>query len=200
VPVGKNVVFEKEGDVRRVLVEATVCRPTYGLEVFLCRTHTKEHEAIVAAEVDARDIHKALLLAGAEPGSPVSYDPPRPPSGTLIKVSVRYKDASGKVVTKRAQEWIQDQKTKKPLDADWVFAGSQFFRSDEPGKPDEYLANGGDLIAVCSLQSAMLDLPIKSPTGLDERLFVINSDAIPPAETPVTVILEPVPDRKKPKK
>src|SRR5262249_30217569 len=82
VEVGKNVVLEIQGEKRRVLVRAEVCRRTDQLEQLLCRKRTKEHEAILAADVDARHIHTALILAGAEPGSPVRYVPKKtPPSG-----------------------------------------------------------------------------------------------------------------------
>src|SRR5262249_54578366 len=74
VQVGKNVVFERqENDRRRVLVNATVCLREGQLEMFLTRKRTKEHEAILAADVDARDIHKALLVAGAKAGTPVRF-------------------------------------------------------------------------------------------------------------------------------
>ena len=39
---------------RRVLVNAEVCLREGQLELFLCRKQTKEHEAILAADVDAR--------------------------------------------------------------------------------------------------------------------------------------------------
>src|SRR5438034_5550667 len=61
VNLGKNVFLEVQGDKRRVLVEAKVCLRTGQLEQFLTRKGTKEHEAILAADVDARDIHAALV-------------------------------------------------------------------------------------------------------------------------------------------
>src|SRR5438132_1001626 len=64
--VGKNVFFEKQGDVRRVHVLVTVCLREGQLEQLLTKKHTKEHEAILSADVDARSIHAALLAAGAE--------------------------------------------------------------------------------------------------------------------------------------
>src|SRR6266511_4016357 len=57
IEVGKNVFLEIAGKKRRVLVKAAVCRRTDQLEQLLCRKLTKEHEAILAADVDARHIH-----------------------------------------------------------------------------------------------------------------------------------------------
>src|SRR5262245_40056292 len=75
VEIGKNVFLEVKGDTRRVLVPAVVCFREGPLEALLCRKETKEHEAVVAADVDARLIHAALLAAGAKVGTPVQFEP-----------------------------------------------------------------------------------------------------------------------------
>src|SRR5437667_6987199 len=75
VDVGKNVHFEKAGDQRRVIVDAYVCLREGQLEQLLTRKQGKEHESILAADVDARHIHAALLLAGAKAGSTVTFEP-----------------------------------------------------------------------------------------------------------------------------
>jgi hypothetical protein len=187
--VGQNVFLETEGKKRRVIVRALVVLREGPLEGLLTRARAKEHEYILAADTDARDIHRALLAAGAEPGSPVQFHPKfRSPSGTTIKVSLRYK-RGGQVVTVPAQKWIRHYRTKKDLDRDWVFAGSRF---NEQGGGPTYLANYGDLICVVNIESAMLDLPIKSPKTLDDRVYEAHTERIPPKETPVDVILEPV--------
>src|SRR5438874_465147 len=71
VKVGKNVIVVFQGDKRSVQIESVVCLREGALEQLVTRKGTKEHEAILAAEIDGRDVHKALLLAGAEVGSPV---------------------------------------------------------------------------------------------------------------------------------
>lgn len=199
VKAGRNVTVEFEGKIpRRVLVEAEVCLREGQLEQLLCRRQTKEHEAILTADVDGRDIHKALLAAGAKPGKPVKYDPVyEPATGDRIKVSVRYED-KGKQVTIPAQDWIQSMKTKKPMAIDWVFAGSRFVPDPfDPKRPDYYLANDGDLICVSNFPSALLDLPVNSPKDNADLAFVAFTERIPPEKTKVIVILEPVPEERK---
>src|SRR6516162_3007777 len=113
--IGKNVFLETEGETRRVLINAAVCRRTDLLEQFMCRTMTKEHEAIVAADADARHIHAALLVAGAEPGSPAKFDEKGkfyPARGTKIKVYVEYEE-KGKKVKVPAQQWVKNMKSTK---------------------------------------------------------------------------------------
>jgi hypothetical protein len=192
LPLGKNVFLEVRGRERRVVVNAYVCQQRAPLEQLLTLKRTKEHEAVLAADVDARHIHAALVAAGAEPGSPVQYQPYRPARGTRIKVLVRYKDKDGKEVTLPAQKWIRHAKTKKELEYDWVFAGSRLSPPPEPTLPPRYEANIGDVICVSNFDTAMLDLPIASSQANDELEFECYTERIPALGTPVTVILEPV--------
>ena len=65
----KTLYLEKKPDgTRRVLLAAQVCLREGPLEVFLCKARTKEHEAVVRADLDAQFIHAALVAAypGAE--------------------------------------------------------------------------------------------------------------------------------------
>lgn len=192
--LGPNVFLEVQGDRRRVLVSGEICLRQGPLELFLCRKDSKEHESIVHAEVDARDIHAALLATGAEPGSPVRYTPKfTPPSGTSIKVGVEYED-KGKKVTRSAREWVKYAGKDKDLDVDWVFAGSLLVENPiDKTKPKVYLANGsGDLFCVSNFEEALLDLPINSSKEDAERSFEAYTDRIPPVGTKVVVTLEPI--------
>jgi hypothetical protein len=199
VPFGKNVELEVQGKKRRVLLQAYVCLRQGQLEQLLTRRHTKEHEAILAIDADARLIHAALLAAGAQKGATVSYKRMGdkiviiPPRGTPIKVTLQYLDKNKKQVTVPAQRWVRMSKTKKDLAHDWVFAGSVFIKDPfDPKKPDLYGANDGDVICVANFDTAMLDLPINSSKNNDDLAFEAHTERIPPLETKVAIILEPV--------
>jgi hypothetical protein len=198
VPIGKNVWLEVEGSKRRVVFNAYVCFREGPLEQLLCRKNTKEHEAILAADIDARDIHRALLLTGAKEGSPVRYQPKfQAPSGSAIRVTLRFED-NGKVKTVPAQQWVRDRQSRKELEYDWVFAGSILLDNVfEKGGPPLYAANGGDVICVSNFEDAMLDLPINSSKDNSELEFEAWTDRIPPLDTKVAVILEPIARSKK---
>jgi predicted small lipoprotein YifL len=189
-----DLFFETQGDKRRVVVIANVCLRDrkFLLEGLLTRKGTKEHEYLLAVDVDADKIHTLLLAAGAKPGSPVTFDPKYSPAcGSVIKVSVRYlKD--GKLVSIPAQQWIRDTKTKKDLTQDWVFGGSRFQPDINDPTQKYYLANGGDLVCVANMESAMLDLPVPSARGLEERSFESHTERIPPLDTRVELVFEPV--------
>jgi hypothetical protein len=184
--------LEVENGRRRVVVNAIVCLREGQLEQLLCRRHTKEHEAILSADIDARDLHKALLLTGIEPGTTVRYQPDyQPASGPRIKVTLRY-EQKGKSTRVPAQNWVRNIATRKELESDWVFAGSQLISSPlDDTRPPEYAANGGDVICVSNFEDALLDLPIRSPKDNSELAFEAYTERIPPLETRVSVILEP---------
>jgi hypothetical protein len=201
---GKNVWLETQGKNRRVIVGATVVlrEGSYGLECLLCRKFTKEHESILATDADASVIHATLLLAGAEPGAPARYDEEKrewfPPRGMRIKVLFQYEE-KGKRHTVRAQEWVKNTRTKKALEENWVFAGSQLFRDPDGKEKPAYGANSdGSYICIYNSQVAMLDLPISNPNKdpqAEGREFQPFTERIPPEGTHVSVILVPEPEK-----
>jgi hypothetical protein len=198
VLIGKNVFFELKGKERRVIVSSYVCLREGPLEQLLTRKERKEHEAILAFDGDARDIHKALIATGIEPGTTVRFQPTyQPATGPTVKVTLVY-EQDGKQVTVPAQRWVRNARTGKDLHVDWIFAGSHLIENPlDPNGPRIYLANDGDIICVSNFESALLDLPINSPKDNSELAWEANTERIPPRGTKVAIILEPVPQAKK---
>jgi hypothetical protein len=194
VPVGPNILFEVDGETRKVWVSAEVCRTMGPLEQLLCRKGTKEHESVLIADIDARDLHKALMLARGEPGSPVTFRPEyKAATGSVIRITLMY-EKDGKKLTVPAQDWVRDTKSMKALAHDWVFAGSRFVPDPlDKNKPPIYLANEGDVICVSNFESALLDLPIESSKQNADVQFEAFTENIPPDGTKVAVCLEVIP-------
>ena len=198
VELGKNVFLEIEDGKRRVVINSVVCLRMGQLGQLLTRKNAKEHEAILAAEVDASVIHSALLVCQAKAGHPIRFQPKvEPPTGTAIKITLEYRDKN-KTVRVPAQQWIRNTKTRKDLNLDWVFAGSVLIPDPlEPKAAPFYGANSGDVICVANIDTALLDLPIDSGRDNAELSFEANTERIPAVDTPVLVILEPVLEKKK---
>jgi hypothetical protein len=198
VELDKNLWLETSDGVKRILVGAEVClrEGEYGLECLLCRSLTKEHESILKTDVAAWKIHAALVAIGAKPGTPTDYFPRfKPPTGATVKIHLQYED-EGKTVTVPAGYWIRDTKAQKDLDLDWVFGGSRFYKNVLDENKQEYAADlEGAYIAVANVPTAMLDLPVRSPKGLEERAYGPHTKRIPAEGTKVLVILEPVPEK-----
>lgn len=189
--IGKNLFLEIQGDTRRVLVHAEVCMRRGPLELLLTKKRTKEHEAILAADVDAKELKRALLVAKAKAGHPVQFEPKyQPVSGQIIKVTLAYEE-KGRLKTVRAQDWITNIKTKKPLKSEWVFGGSQLVPNPLDPQNPVFLADEGDYICISNFESALIDLPIKISKVNSMLQYECRTKLIPKEGTPVTVILEP---------
>jgi len=174
---------------KQVIIGARVVLADGPIEVFACPERTKEHEAIVATRCSAQLVHTALLAIGLEPGQPVSFDPKYTPAeGPFVTITMRWKDDQGKMQESRAQDWIRNAETGKPLTTDWVFAGSSFFRDPADGR-EYYQGDGGDLICVSNFPTATLDLPIESSQSNEALLFEVFPGRVPPRGTEVELIL-----------
>ncbi len=194
-PLGKQLWFDPQQ--KRLILQARVCLREGYLEHLLCLERTKEHESILATDASPRLIHAGLILIAGEPGHPVRYRPEfRPPDGPTISIEIEW-DENGQTKHADARQWIKDEKTGKPLDSHWVFAGSDLFQ-DPDTKRMIYAADGGDLITVANFPSAILDLPFASSNSDAERSFVAFTDHIPPRETPVRLILRSPKPKPKP--
>lgn len=173
---------------KAVVIQGRTCRASYPLE-FLVTMPGREYEAVIVSTVPPSVVHAGLMALGAKPGNPVQFVPEfRPPSGTEIEIEVRWKDSKGKVQKAPARDWVRDIKTRKALDTNWVFSGSRFAEDD--GR-QVYQADFGDFISVANVPIATLDLPIRSQSDLNARQFEGFVERIPPAGTPVTLVLRP---------
>jgi hypothetical protein len=191
VPLGTSLRVDRTNAL--VVIDAEVILREGPLEMFLCPRRSKEHESVMVADVKSRDVHFALLLAGATPGKPVQFDPPRPPRGQRIKVWIE-REIEGKTVLLDAREWILDEQAKRAMTADFVFVGSQFIRA--PGSERTfYIGDDGYLICVANFQAAVIDVSQRSTAAnAEQRLFIPFTEHIPEKGTKVRLILEPVVD------
>lgn len=173
---------------KRIVVLGRTCRPAYLLEYFISIPE-KSYESVVEVQMKAWVVHAGLLSFGIEPGQPVKWDPEySPPRGPKIEIEVRWKDQQQKVQSARAQDWIRHVKTKMPLEEDFVFTGSGFWKDESTGKAF-YQADGGDFVSVLNLPSSMIDLPVRSPSDPESRIFEANAEKMPPPGTPVTLLI-----------
>lgn len=176
---------------KQVVMEGEVCLRQGVLEMFACLKGSKEHESVVAIKTKAFIVHAALLAIGAKSGTPVKFRPEYvPATGPEVEVMVFWKDEEGKEHKAKAQDWVRDLSTKKPMTHPWIFSGSIFSTNPETGQ-QFYGAEQGYLICVSNFSTAMLDLPVESSDKEDGLLFEAFTENIPPRGTKVTVVLIP---------
>ncbi|WP_165070273.1 YdjY domain-containing protein [Paludisphaera rhizosphaerae] len=196
-PLGRSLWLDPVSQPRRLILRARVVLREGPLEHLLCLRGTKEHEAVLATDAPPTLIHAGLLAAGLEPGGPVRFRPEfKPPHGPPIAVTLRWKNGD-EIKQADARSWIRDEKTRKQLDVDWVFAGSTLY-DDPVTKKTIYAAEEGDLITVANFASAILDLPIASSAEDANRTFVAFTEHIPPLGSEVQIIFSARPPKPKP--
>jgi hypothetical protein len=180
---------------KQVVLVGETCQATNLLE-FFATFRNRGYESVVAVDVKPSTVHAALLVLGAVPGHPVRFQPKFvAPSGTELAIEVRWKDKDGKVQTAPAQKWVRNVQTKKALDVNWVFAGSIMDKDPTTGK-EYYLADHGEFICLWNQPAAMIDLPIRSTGNIENRMFEGFAENMPPAGTPVTILIKPLLEKK----
>lgn len=96
-------------------VESEVCLHHGLLEFIACTKGSKEHESIITIKAKPRDIHTALLLLGAKPGSPAHQKAGNeertrwisvPPSGHPVEVSLVVPGQDGKGKEREIKDFV----------------------------------------------------------------------------------------------
>ena len=185
-------------------IDATVAlREGDWIELLACLRGSREHESILTVSARPSHIHLALLMLGAESGSPMMWRLEgeeikiRPPSGAKVAVSI-VTEKDGKTIETKANEWIVNQKTKQIMsDNIWLFTGSGFAEWD--GKQVYRADAGGSVISLVNFGDDMLARPTRLTSHDDDALWGARTKAIPPIGTAVTVRLRPLPKAAKPK-
>lgn len=178
----------------RVYIDGYIAVDRGQLEMFACPSGTKEHESVVGLLAKSSEVHAALLAIGAKPGTTAMWEPDFvPATGQRIRVWVCWLDEDDEFRSADGRTLIRNIKNKQPLLQDWVFAGSSEWKDPADGKV-YYQADGGDMICVSNFGTAMLDLPIASSAEANNLLFEPNTDTVPKRDTPVRLILMPIPD------
>ena len=186
----EDVWIDKQG--KRAAAAGRICLTQGVLEMFACPKYTKEHESVVAINALSSHVHQALLLLGAEPGSPVVWDPDyKAAHGPKIEIEVWFQDENKQLIKRSAKEMVRNVRDKKPLHIDWVFGGSRFIKHPVDGS-EVYTGNGGEFVCVSNFSSATIDLPIESSQSEGQLLFDAFTENIPDLGTPVLLVFNPV--------
>ncbi len=203
---GLVIDFQK----RCVDIEATICLDEGMLELIACMKGSKEHESIVAIEAKPMHIHTALLLLGANNGTPAmskSVDEQKmqwthvPPQGDPVNVYLAFESADGKMVERpisdfvtrsnwRAEEPAREEDGNAELPHRFVFAGSHL-RDNGPG-PRQYLADlSGNVISIATFGDELLCLPGVHGSANDALMWQVDASKLPKVGSKVTLRLRP---------
>jgi hypothetical protein len=179
VRIGTVVV---DADQRTVIATGRVNQVDGAIELFACGERGKTHESVFVLSVFPVDLQTALLLIGAKPGPAMPQPGVGPPKGDALDIHVEW-DQGGKTVRRRAETFIRNHKTGRVLGKTaWIFTGSTFEDGRFKALVEESL--------VVTYWDPWAIINIGSEVGADDEILSVNSRAIPPLGTPVTVIIE----------
>lgn len=191
-------VVEFDAQVSPILVY-DARTPLVYLETLVCTFGTREHETLLASHALPSHIHAALLVSGAQSGSPGGFSRAtdgklfaHPPSGDALDVRFILPD-------ERAVDplqWVVNARDQQPLresaigdHAGFVFAGSRFVQRQGI---DRYAGDlGGNIVGLATFGDEVVAFShVLSPeAAVHPPEWIARLDHIPPAGTPVRVRL-----------
>lgn len=181
-------------------LDGETCYEVSWLEFIACSPNTKEHESLVVLPQRPSNIHAAMLLAGFESGQPGRWTFENekfaliPPTGSKLRIAVRYTDRSGKVITRPVCEWIQDHLGKHTFPCEsWVFAGSIIAPNPKfMGDGEHYVADvTGSVIGLATFSDELIGYStvISPESDVQAPEWVANNQLMPADGSKVTVII-----------
>ncbi|MBI4614501.1 MAG: hypothetical protein HY720_12895 [Planctomycetes bacterium] len=161
------------------------------VELFATAEGGKEHESILALACKPNRLQTGLILLGLEKGTGVRFQGEKAtPTGSLVDLLVRWKDAEGKEKEAFAEDLVWDTKQGRAMPrAGWVFAGSRFVT--DPGTGAEvFMADiSGSMVVTFHDPDAILDTP--AAEGADDTVYAVHTEAVPPPGTKATLVVRP---------
>ncbi len=102
----KTVLLDAKG--KKLLLRSHVVLREGLLEMLVCLKQTKEHESLLSVDMQAQIVHAGLLALGAQPGTPVRWEPEfRAATGQQIDIFFTWNDDQGKLHRDPAQSWVR---------------------------------------------------------------------------------------------
>jgi hypothetical protein len=189
--VGRLPHIEVDAKHRRVRVQCEAVRAEMPLEFLCCVKGSHDYESALVSRARPSDLHLALLMLGLTPGAPAHRSDDLkewfPPHGPALHIAVEFQ-RQGKTVRLPASKLLRNVKTKKPAPSmTWVFAGSHLL---DDGR---YAADlQGYLVSLVNFSSTLIDVPYVASNSNQTLQWEYNPDTLPPAGTPVTMLIEPI--------
>ena len=183
--------------VREVRLEGVVCLRSGLLELLACSQGTRDYESIIAIKAKPSHVTFALALLGLEPGKPgflTEGGAFSPPAGEVLDIVARFgiekkTDGTTTIETVEVPAWklLRPAGAKEGFDRpmEWVYVGrpeAEALRAAD---------HGGTVICLSNFTEAVIDVPFESTSINANLLFEANDRLVPPAGTPVELVIRP---------
>ena len=165
------------------------------LEYLLVNPKGSAHESLLVTDVEANDIHVAMLLLGAKGGAITAEAPPAQLdaryfrtapklTGDTVFITVKWREKDAEK-TVPIEEWLVNA-ARKPIEhGPWIYNGSMLYGGRFLAQDD------GNLIALVTSPTALINNPRKGNDN--DQMWNVNEDATPGESTSVDIIFRLVP-------
>jgi hypothetical protein len=187
---------------REVRVPAAVNMTEGILEYALVHENGKTHESLLKTAVSPTEFNVALLLCHYEPHIKDAArfaeedllpetrakmaQPMQNEGANRVLLTLEWKDKDGAAKTAPLSAWVRDRKEQKPMSTDhWSYTGSFVSQSGFAAEDD------GSHIAIYFDLVALLNLP--DPGNRSDDRWHVETAAVPPVDTPVTLVISHLP-------
>ena len=171
-----------------------VGRAVEWLELLACRPGTREHEAIVTLDADAKHIHLALILLGLEPGTPArtaTVEGQRiilPPQGPAVELYFVLDDRPDAPIP--ANQWVIDQDAGAVMPGNrWLFVGSRSV--DHAGRAWFLAEQNGTLVSLVNFGDELIGRDTVQSEDGGNIFWTANTPQIPSEGTRLTLRIRP---------
>jgi hypothetical protein len=153
------------------------------IEYLICAEWGKLHESVLVTNANPLDIQLGLLALGMKYGGGLTHQgDPAQGKGDPVRIFVQWDDR-GTTQEVRGERFVLNTTRETAMEeADWIFTGSVVL--EEGFAAQTY----GLIVATYNDPYAILNNPL--PSRADDEILFVNSNAVPPVGTAVTVILE----------
>ena len=168
---------------KTVIATGWVNQTSGPIEVLACGPAGKVHESVFVLGLNPLDLQTALLLAGLKGGEPMPAIGEGPPNGAPVDVFVDWKSGD-ETKTARAESFVWNVEDDANVDeTPWIFTGSVV-------KDGQFKALAEESLVVTYWDPyAIVNLPLLC--GSNDEILVVNSNTVPPYQTPVTIRFVP---------
>jgi hypothetical protein len=163
------------------------------LEYLLVHSKGAAHESLLITEVEATEIHVAMLLLGAKGGAVVTEAPPEQLdaryfrtapklAGDAVIISVKWKE---KDVEKTAliEDWVFNEAANTKIEpGPWIYNGSMVYEGTFLAQTE------GNLIALVTSPTALINNPRKGNDN--DQMWNANGETTPGIGTPVEIVFK----------
>lgn len=173
-------------DTKSISFPATVNMRDGIVEYWLVNSSGKVHESVLKTDAQPYHIHVAMLLLGAKgrPGlTPKERIEDKNTFGDTIALWVEWTDEKGAKQKQRAEDWVHDTSRKAVMKkGDWIYNGSWIFNGAFVAQREL------SIVSTIHDHDALINNP--RPKREDDDNWTVETQALPPVNTPVTVTIE----------